>query len=196
MHNGHGHGTNIVIGTVASLDDPDKLGRVRVKLAYLGNELSDWARLVSLMAGGGRGTFFRPEVGDEVLIAFEHGDPRRPYVLGALWSSQDQPPADDGQPAQNNWRQIKSRSGHIIKLDDTNGAERIELIDKDGERRVVIDSAGQKIQVVCQTGDVEVTAPAGSVKVNAQSIELKASSTINIEAGATLSIKGATVNIN
>lgn len=195
MYNGHGHGTNIVIGTVESLDDPLKLGRVRVKLVCL-DVLSDWARLVSPMAGKGRGTFFRPEVDDEVLVAFEQGDPRRPYVLGALWSSEDQPPADDGRPTQNNWRQIKSRSGHIIKLDDTSGAERIELIDKDGERTVVIDSAGKKIQVVCQTGDVEVTARAGNVKVNAQSIELKASSTLDIEAGKTLTIKGKTVNIN
>jgi uncharacterized protein involved in type VI secretion and phage assembly len=196
MQGANGQGTNIVIGTVASLDDPDKLGRVRVKLPYLKNELSDWARLVSLMAGGGRGTFFRPEVGDEVLVAFEHGDPRRPYVLGALWSSQDQPPADDGRQTQNNWRQIRSRSGHVIKLDDTKGAERIELIDKDGDRKVVIDSAGKKIQVVCQSGDVEVTAPSGSVTVNAQSITLKASSSIDVQAGSTLTLKGATVNIN
>jgi uncharacterized protein involved in type VI secretion and phage assembly len=189
-------GNGIVIGIVASLDDPDKLGRVRVKLPHLDNELSDWARLVSLMAGKDRGTFFRPEIGDEVLCAFEHGDARRPYVLGALWSSQDTVPSDDGRPTENNWRQIKSRSGHIIKLDDTRGAERIELIDKDGDRTVTIDSAARKIQVVCQSGDVEVTAPAGRVTVNARSIELKATGTINLEADGTFTIKGATVNIN
>lgn len=193
MHNGRSNG--IVIGVVDSLDDPDKIGRVRVKLPHLDNQTSDWARLVSLMAGNDRGTFFRPEVGDEVLVAFEHGEARRPYILGALWSSVDKAPADDGKPAENNWRQIKSRSGHIIRLDDTSGAERIEVIDKDGDRKVVIDSAGKKVQVHCQSGDVEVTAPAGNVKVNAQSIELKAT-TINLEASGTFTIKGATVNIN
>jgi uncharacterized protein involved in type VI secretion and phage assembly len=194
MHNGNENG--IVIGIVDDLNDPDRLGRVRVKFPNLGNEKSDWGRLVSLMAGKGRGAFFRPEVGDEVLVAFEHGEARRPYILGALWSSADTPPPDDGKPADNNWRQIKSRSGHVIKLDDTKGAEVIEIIDKDGQRKVVIDSAAQKIQVVCQSGDVEVTAPSGNVKVNAQTIELKATGNVNLEAGGTCTIKGATVNIN
>lgn len=186
----------IVIGLVDDLKDPDQLGRVRVKFPHLDGQPSDWARLVSLMAGKDRGTFFRPEVGDEVVVAFEQGEPRRPYVLGALWSSVDVPPADDGKPADNNWRQIKSRSGHIIKLDDTRGAEVITIIDKDSQRKVVLDSAGQKIQVVCESGDVEVTAPSGNVKVSAATIELKATGNINLEATGTLTIKGATVNIN
>src|SRR5438105_220923 len=177
MHDGRG--TGIVIGIVTNLNDPDRLGRVRVKFPHLGNELSDWGRLVSLMGGKDRGAFFRPEVGDEVLVAFEHGDARRPYILGAVWSSEDKPPPDDGKPVENNWRQIRSRSGHVIKFDDTKGAEVIEIIDKDGARKVVIDSAKKKIQVVCDSGDVEVTAPAGNVKVNAKTIELKATETIN-----------------
>lgn len=186
----------IVIGIVTDLDDPERLGRVRVRFPHLNDEPSYWARLVTLMAGPDRGAFFRPEVGDEVLVAFEHGDPRRPYVLGALWSKTDTPPPDDGQPTQNNWRFIKSRSGHIIKLDDTPGGERIEIVDRDGSRKVIIDTAAQKIQVICETGDVEVSAGAGSVKVEAVTVEIKASGSMTLEASGTLTIKGATVNIN
>jgi uncharacterized protein involved in type VI secretion and phage assembly len=186
----------IVIGIVTDLKDPDRLGRVKVKYPHLNDEQSYWARLVTLMAGPDRGAFFRPEVDDEVLLAFEHGDPRQPYVLGALWSKADTPPADDGQQTQNNWRFIKSRSGHIIKLDDTQGAEKIEFIDKDGSRKVIIDSAGRKIQVICDDGDIEVSASAGSVKVEAVTVEVKATGNMTLEATGTLTIKGATVNIN
>src|SRR5690242_926559 len=101
----------IVIGLVKDLEDPQNLGRVRVTFPYLDDQLSDWARLVTPMAGKDRGVFFRPEVGDEVLVAFELGDVRRPYVLGALWSTTDTPPPDDGKAKDNNWRFIKSRKG-------------------------------------------------------------------------------------
>lgn len=186
----------IIIGVVSSLDDEEGLGRVKVTYPTLGNEESEWARLVALMAGGQRGTFFRPEVGDEVLVAFELGDPCRPYILGGVWSQENPPPPDDGRPTENNWRVIHSRSGHRILLDDTSGREKVEIVDKDGARRVVIDSANQKIQVVCDTGDVEVKASAGDVKVEAVNVDIKASGTMTLEATGTMTIKGATVNIN
>jgi uncharacterized protein involved in type VI secretion and phage assembly len=187
---------SIVIGLVTDLNDPERLGRVRVKYPCLNDQKSCWARLVSLMAGPDRGTFFRPELDDEVLVAFERGDPRRPYILGALWSKVDTPPTDDGQPTQNNWRFIKSRSGHIVKLDDTQGKEKVEIIDKDGARKVIVDSSAKKIQVICDTGDVEISAKAGTVKIEAMTIEVKATANITLEATGTLALKGAMVDIN
>lgn len=186
----------IIIGLVIDLADPEKLGRIKLKFPTLGDQESDWARLVTPMAGKDRGLFLRPEVGDEVLVAFELGDARRPYVLGSLWSQTDTPPADDGQAAKNNWRFIKSRSGHIVKLDDTQGKEKIEIIASDGKRIVVIDSANQKIEVTCDTGDVEVKAAAGMVKVDAKTVEIKSTGNMTLEATGTMTIKGATVNIN
>jgi uncharacterized protein involved in type VI secretion and phage assembly len=191
-----GQSNGIVIGTVVDLDDPERIGRIKVQYPHLGDEQSDWARLVVPMAGNDRGCFFRPEKGDEVLVAFEHGEARRPHIVGSLWSTVDKPPEDDGQPVENNWRFIKSRSGHVIKLDDTRGKERIELIDKDGQRKVIIDSANRKIQVICEQGDVEVTAKAGSVKIEAMTVEVKASASMTLEAAGTMTIKGATVSIN
>lgn len=186
----------VLIGIVSDLDDPERLGRVKVRYPTLGDQESDWARLVAAGAGKDRGLFSRPEVGDEVLVAFELGDPRRPCVLGGLWSKTDPPPKDDGNAEDNNWRFIQSRSGHVIKLDDTRGAELIEIVDKDGRRRVLLDSANKKIQVTCDDGDVEVTSGSGKVKVEAVTVEIKASANLTIEAGAALKIKGATVDIN
>ncbi len=131
-----------------------------------------------------------------MLVVFEHGDPRRPYIVGCLWSQADAPPPDDGQPTQNNWRFIVSRSGHIIKLDDTQGKEKIEVIDKDGERKVILDSANRKIQVLCDTGDVEVKAGAGSVKVEATTVEISATGNMTLDAKGTMTIKGQLVLIN
>lgn len=186
----------IMIAEVIDLEDPEGLARVKLSFPTLEDQESNWAPLVSPMAGSGRGFFFRPEVGDRVLVAFEHGEPCRPYVLGSLWSQAEPPPEDDGQPSQNNLRFIHSRSGHRIILDDTQGAEMVEFVDKDEARRVVIDSANSKILVECDSGDVEVKAGAGSVKVEATTVEVKASGNMTLEATGTMTIKGATVNIN
>jgi uncharacterized protein involved in type VI secretion and phage assembly len=191
------HETNgIVIGVVSTLEDEANLGRIRVSYPHLGGVESDWARLSSPMAGAQRGVFFRPEVGDEVLVAFEHGDPRRPYVLGSLWSQEDKPPPDDGDQKANNWRFICSRSGHIILLDDTPGKEKIELIDKDGKRRVTIDSASSppRITVLSEVGDVELKAPKGKITIEAQEISIKATTTKKIKASTPANHKVGTVN--
>jgi uncharacterized protein involved in type VI secretion and phage assembly len=191
------NGSNgIVIGIVTDLDDPAGLGRVRVQYPHLGDEPSDWARLAVPMAGNGRGTFFRPEVDDEVLVAFEHCDPRRPYVLGALWSQADPPPPEQGSARDNNWRFIQSRSGHIILLDDTAGQEKIELIDKDGLRRVKIDSANGKIEVTCSQGDVQVSAASGEVKVEGLTVVVEAQSSLTLQCNGPTTIKGNPVAIN
>ena len=108
----------VMVGVVTNNQDPEGLGRVKVRFPWLSNEdESGWARIAAPMAGKERGMYFLPEVEDEVLVGFEHGDVRFPYVLGALWNGQDAPPAknDDGK---NNLRVIKSRSGHLIRLND------------------------------------------------------------------------------
>jgi uncharacterized protein involved in type VI secretion and phage assembly len=189
-------GNGITVGVVTDLDDPERIGRVQVRFPHLDDQHSYWARLATLVAGPNRGAFFRPQVDDEVLVAFEHGDPRRAYILGGVWSKPDPPPKDDGQATKNNWWFFCSRSGQVIKLDDTAGAERIEIVDKDAARRVVVDSANQKVVISCDSGDVEVSAPAGTVRVTAGDIDVQASKGLKLQAGGTLTIKAPTVNIN
>ncbi len=186
----------LIIGLVTSLDDPENLGRIKVKYPTLGDKESDWARLVMPMAGKKRGTFFRPEVNDEVMVAFEHGDPRRPYILGSLWSKEDEPPPDDGNKTQNNWRIIQSRSGHIIKFDDTSGGEKIEIIDKDAKRKITIDSSGSKIQIQCDSGNIEVKAASGDISVQGINVKVNADGNLDLQAKGQVTIKGSLVQIN
>ena len=186
----------ILIGTVVDIDDPEKLGRVKLKLPQYDDQETTWARIASPMAGKNRGFFFRPEVFDEVLVGFENGDLRRAYVLGTLWSKVDPPPPRDGHEPQNNWRFVVSRSGHILKFDDTDGAEKIEIVDKSRNHKIVIDSANSKIQIICSSGDVEVSAPSGTFKVDAQTVDIKASGQMSVQACGQLKIQGATVDIN
>jgi uncharacterized protein involved in type VI secretion and phage assembly len=185
----------IVIGLVIDLKDEENIGRVKVKYPHLEDQPSDWARLAAPMAGQERGTFFRPEVGDEVLVAFEHGEPRRPYIIGALWSKAD-PPPEAGDAGANDLRLIVSRSNHMIILDDTPGKEKIIFVDKDNLRKVIIDSANSRIEVICEQGNVEVKAATGDVKVEAVNVSVKATAELKLEAIGNVTIKGAMVNIN
>lgn len=214
----------ILVGTVESLEDPEKIGRVKVRYAVLGEVVSNWARLVLLMGGPGRGTLFRPEKDDEVLLALEMGSPHRPYVLGALWNKKDPPPDMGAEPVDNNWRVIRSRSGHILRFNDKGGEETIELIDKDDKRRLKFDvkkksilikaeDTGDKIEVhtpdgsveieakkginiVCTNGDVHVESKTGTASVTAVDIKLSAEASVKIDAGTTVEVNGKLINLN
>ncbi len=112
--------------------DHDKLGRVKVKLVGEGNAQSFWARVATPFAGRDRGAFFLPEVDDEVVVAFMHGDLRRPIVIGSVWNGVDKPPAIDSLDAHNNLRLISSRAGQVLAFDDTAGEEKIEVATPSG----------------------------------------------------------------
>jgi phage protein D/phage baseplate assembly protein gpV len=189
-------GAAVAVGVVTDNRDPNRQGRVKVRRTTAPGEL--WARLVAPMAGDGRGVHFPPEVGDEVLLGFEHGHPDRPFVLGGLWNGQDAPPG--AQPAV---RMIKSASGHVVTLDDTEGAEKIEIADSGGKNRVVLDAAGGAV-TVHGGGDVTVEAPSGLLTLRGNRVEIKADTGVAVKAGSTLdlagdgpaTLKGATVDIN
>jgi uncharacterized protein involved in type VI secretion and phage assembly len=122
-----------VIGIVSNVADPDSLGRVKVKYPWLKDDSeSPWARVVSFMAGDSRGAVFRPDTGDEVLVLFDHGDMRFPYIAGALWNGKDAMPTERGKDSDNAIRLIKSKSGHQILVDDTSGSEKVTVKDKAG----------------------------------------------------------------
>ena len=134
-----------------------------------------------------------------MLVAFEHGDPRRPYVLGALWSKVDQPPPDDGDPTQNNWRFFRSRSGHMIRFDDTQGAEKIEI---DRQGRQAHDRHRQRgassIESHCDERRRRGRArQAGKVTIEATTVDINATRRHDPDAPTgRMTIKGATVDIN
>jgi uncharacterized protein involved in type VI secretion and phage assembly len=185
-----------MIGVVTSLDDKEGLGRVQVRYPHLGDKLSEWARIATPMGGKERGLFLVPEPGEEVVVAHEMCDSSRPFILGAVWSTVDKPPANDGKTVDNNWRFLRSRSGHLLKFDDTSGRERIEIVGKGGKQQIVVDVSGSKIEITCSSGDIAISAPSGKVSLDANSVEIKAKTTMSIEAGAAMTIKGKTVSLN
>ena len=193
----------VVVGIVTNNKDPDGVGRVKVKFPWLStDDESAWARVASPIAGKERGIFFLPEVDDEVLVVFEHGDVNMPYIIGSLWNGVDLPP-ETNNDGKNNIRMIKSRSGHTITIDDTEGAEKIEIADKTGNNTITIDTKNNKLSFKSDK-DIEISAPNGKVSINANDFEVKASSSakveasigIDLKASGTMNIKGATVNIN
>jgi uncharacterized protein involved in type VI secretion and phage assembly len=188
--------STLVAAVVDDLDDPEGLGRVRVRFPHLDEELSNWARLVSAGAGHDRGNFFRPERGDEVIVAFEHGDPRRPYILGGVWSVPDPPPPDK-KAVDNDLRQIVTRSGHVVRFDDGKGAERIEIVASGGDQKIVLDTAGKRIEVTARQGDIAVDASGGDVTVKSSgNLTVSAGGDLEIKATGSLKLSGSTVDIN
>jgi uncharacterized protein involved in type VI secretion and phage assembly len=193
----------VAIGVVTNNKDPDGLGRVKVSLPWMADQVeSDWARLVTPMAGPGRGVYFLPEVNDEVLVAFEHGNPGMPFVLGGLWNGEDRPPASNSD-GKNDLRMVRSRSGNQIRLTDTDGDARIEIIDSTGQNTIVIRAKDNSITIT-SAGDIVISADEGKVKLSGESVEIIATTTVKAEASqgmelkssGQLTIKGSAVNIN
>lgn len=199
----------VAVGVVTNNKDPQGMGRVKIRFPWREHQdESYWARIATLMAGKDRGSFFLPEVGDEVLVAFEREDIRHPYVVGGLWNGQDKPP-ETNRDGKNNIRKIKSRSGHEIifnddheakkekveihtkaghkvVLDDAAGSEKIEVRDKSGSNFIVIDSVQNSITI-------ESTA---QLKIKSQKIDIEAGATMTLKASGALTIQGAIVKIN
>jgi uncharacterized protein involved in type VI secretion and phage assembly len=194
---------------VTNNQDPEGLGKVKVKFPWLSdNNETDWVRVATLMAGGGRGSFFLPEVGDEVLVAFEHGDINHAFVIGALWNGVAKPP-EINSDGRNNIRKIKSRSGHEIIFNDDKKAkkEKIEIHTNAGHRIVLDDSVGQeKIEIVDKTGNNKITIDsvrnsmniesAVQLKIKSPVVEVEATTSLTLKSNAALTIKGLPVKIN
>lgn len=159
----------VVIGIVSDLGDPEDLGRVKLTLPWLSDDyVSGWARVCYPGAGADeRGVVAAPEVGDEVLVAFDHGDPRHPYVLGGLFNGEDKPggSAKVGSDGQAVHRCFVTRSGHVLRFNDEQGAENITLTDKTGNNELTIDSTTNAMTLKCD-GDFTVDAK-GSVALKA-----------------------------
>jgi phage baseplate assembly protein V len=198
-----GHFFGVTIGLVSNNKDPDGLGRVKLTLPWMADNMeTNWARVAVPMAGANRGCYFLPETGDEVLVAFEHGSPENPYVLGALWNGKDKPPVSN-QDGKNDVRAIRSRSGHVIRLTDTDKAGQIEIIDSSGKNSVVINTKDNTITISADA-DVTIKSAKGKLTLSGKGVEItsqadvkiEASSNIAVKSNAQLNLKGQLVNIN
>lgn len=192
---------------VTNNQDPNNWGRVKVKYIWReGQPESDWARIVALAGGKDRGTLWRPEVDDEVLVAFEKGDIDHPYILGGLWNGTDLPPEDNAD-GENNTKMFRTRSGHQLKFFEKQGQESIEIKTQGGHVFVMDDSAAStRIEIKDSSGSNKltidttgnsITIESGlSLKIKSQSIDIEAGASLSLKASGTLTLQGALVKIN
>lgn len=181
----------------------DDEGQCRVKVSYPWHEKardSYWARLAMPMASDGYGLVTIPEVGDEVVVAFEREDVRFPIVLGAVYGGQHKPAFanDDGN---NDKRILKSRKKHYLLYDDgekgvvelahTKG--RMVTFDDDGI--VVKDENGNQIKIESSSGAMTIEAK-GQLNIKGLTVTIEATSTMEIKSTGTLTVRGSLVNIN
>ena len=162
---------------VSNINDPDGQGRVKVTLPWSpdsgGGRYEVWARLATLMGGDNRGSWFIPDSGDEVLIVFEGGDPRRPYAIGGLWNGSDSPPESMDGAGKNYKKAIRSRNGVKLTLDDTYGQEKLILETPGGQKITMKDGPGS-VEIVDSNGN--------SVKLETSGITVNASAKVTINA--------------
>lgn len=186
------HIPGVVIGIVVSLEDPDALGRVKLTFPWMsdGEPLSNWARIAAPMAGAERGVQFMPEIDDEVLVAFDQGDLRFPFVLGFLWNGVDKPP--ETEPTR---RVIKTVSGHTLTFDDTDGEEKVS-IETAGGHRIALDDGGAELSISFNGEEPSITLQQGSViiKEGSNSIEFS-SGGIEIK-GTEITLEASLINLN
>ncbi|MGD2205797.1 MAG: phage baseplate assembly protein V [Anaerolineae bacterium] len=193
----------VVTGLVQSLDDPDGLGRIQLTFPWMAESepVSNWARIAAPMAGPERGIQFMPEVGDEVLVAFEHGQVRNPYVVGYLWNGQDAPPREE--PAQ---RTIQTISGHVLEFDDTEDSAKISLLfmgDKPSitldEKTVTVETTSGHLVKLDDDGSITLKFEGGdpglTLEQNKISIAVNANNFIEISSGG-VTVKGGTIKLN
>jgi uncharacterized protein involved in type VI secretion and phage assembly len=205
-------GQTMMVGVVSNNNDPKKWGRVRVKFPTLTEEHeSNWARVVSVGAGAARGFDCLPEVNDEVLVAFEHGDIHRPYVIGGVWNGTDAPPevvTDSVVNGKVRLRTFKTRLGHKLQFVEedkaptkkgvylnTIGGHNLRLNDSDkfaelettGGHKFRADDTSKVISLT-STGDITIkTGTSGTTKdlmINAANMTLTATTNITLKVGS------------
>jgi phage protein D len=224
--NGRFDGGGLVVGIVTNNNDPDGMGRIKVKYPWLSEDHEgDWARIASPGAGKERGLEFLPEINDEVLVGFELGDIHAPYILGGLWNGKDAPPVVTSKAVEGgkvNSRVIRSRLGHEIRfldgdepqvqittkaghqilLDDKPKAAKIRIVDKTGKNFIVIDSEKNSMVIELQD-DVTIQAGGNMTLKAGKDLKLEARKDINLGAmqvdvkgSVGVNVAGALVKIN
>ncbi len=130
----------VVIGKITDVKDPANQGRVQVRFPHMGDTATDWVSVASIFAGTNRGCFFMPEIDDEVLLAFQHGDGNHPFVIGFVWNPVQTPPAQDPR-----LRTIRSTNGHSISFVDStpNNGNLGAIVIQDAHGNIITMTNGQ-----------------------------------------------------
>lgn len=176
---------------VVDIEDGDGQGRVQIELPWSPDTGEDtyraWARLATFMAGNNRGSWFIPDVGDEVLVGFEGGDPRYPYAIGALWNGQDSPPASMDGGGNNNEKTLRSRNG-----------VKVTLMDEDGQESFTVETpGGQVLRLKDGPGEISISdSNSNTVTLDSGGITITASLKVTINGGSQVEITAGMVTVN
>lgn len=172
----------VVSGIVTAVeDDTGKEGRVKVQFPWFDNQMeTEWCRVRQFYAGNGYGAFFIPEVGDEVLLSFVHGDMRLPIILGGLYNGKDKPPTHRSSSLDQ--KMIRTKGQHELLFDDTSGKQRVRIKTNGGhvadlsdtDQKVTLQSSGGQT-VVMDDGSQKITLQTGNCTV-----EIDGSGTITL----------------
>lgn len=184
------------VGRVVDNEDPDGLGRVKVE--YVVDSLEDertteavWSRVAAQMAGDEHGTYFLPEVGDDVVLAFD-GATAEPFVLGALWNS-DRPPQYDNDDGDNDHKEVRSRSGHRLTFDDDERSGGVE-IETDAGHTIVLDDSdgGESVSIEDESGEnrIELDPTEGKVTIEAGDTLCLSARNVEVDADSTVAVSG------
>lgn len=200
---------DLVIGTVSAIEDPDKLGRVRVVFPTVSAKVaSHWARVLAPAAGAKHGLYWPLEVGDEVVVGFVGGHTELPVVLGALFSKKQPPQAAEDKRRVH--RVIQSTAGHTIRLDDTDKAERLEIVGAGGKESITLSAADGKVTITADKcleikvgSDITLKLENGAVTLACKTLSIEnleditlAGKNVGVQADQNLQMSGQKVTIN
>lgn len=198
--------SGVAVAVVLNNTDPTNQGRVKLQLPWL-PEVEPWARIAAVFGGNKSGMYFMPQVGDEVLVAFHHGDVREPYVLGSLWSTKYAPTPTKSPEDSKNRRVIHTPAGHEVEFLEKEKSitvttvsgmvirmvpEQIDVSTTDGTAKITLEKSG-KISISASS-EIEMKAP--KVTLDATNLKLNGSATAELTAGSTCQVKGGMVKIN
>lgn len=190
----------VCTGRVINVLDPLMLGRVQVQVPFIDSlDLSPWARIAVPMAGPLHGTYMIPNIGDEVLVAFEQGDVNAPYVIGSLWNAMAPPPLPSPLPQI---RMIKTLAGNQIMITEVPPSITIQVMTT-GQTILIaptgiqILSGANVINLGPPTGPPAVQIVSGSNLINMtpDGVTISGTPNLNLTASGVLNITGTAVNI-
>lgn len=162
---------------VTDIVDPQRLGRVEVKLPWLGDaggEVRAWATLLTPYADDDQGFVVFPAVDTEVVVAFEAGLIHRPYIVGSCWNGKEMVPFTPTRP--NDRRMLKTRSKSVLEFDDADAGAKVTLA-TGGGHRIVLDDGGSVVEITHSNGCKITFTPSGQIRIDANAtVEVNAPS--------------------
>jgi phage protein D len=207
-HNGGavGFAERLVVGVVTANDDPDKLGRVKVKYPTLPENVeSGWARIVRGASGAARGAVALPHVNDEVVVGFENGDVRKPFVLGTLFNGVDKPGADlvkaDSSFAARFPRDVDvaTKAAVLVAADKgmtvTASQGPIEITASKEMKLVASKGGPPSAMTIETTGQIKMTGKMGVEIASTGPLKITSQAPVTVESTAALQLKGSVVQV-